>query len=115
MMPKNRSNIALIIGVLLLLAIGVQLSFEATRYKQWPEAATIAPPSLMENLGRGVVAMRTSSTQVYVGWRLLGTDPSGIAFNLYRATGGGTAVRLNSEPIMTSTNYVDSNADLSQA
>ncbi len=38
----------------------------------------------MENLGRGVVAVRQSSTQVYVGWRMLGTDPFHITFNLYR-------------------------------
>ncbi len=34
----------------------------------------------METLGRGVVAVRSSSTQVYVGWRLLGTDPGDIGF-----------------------------------
>jgi len=30
-----------------------------------------------------------------VSWRLLGLDPSGIGFNLYRSTAGGTAVKLN--------------------
>jgi len=43
----------------------------------------------MEKLSRGVVAVRASSTQVYVGWRLLGTDPDSIGFNLYRSTAGG--------------------------
>ena len=33
----------------------------------------------------------TSDNSVYVGWRLLGTDPAGLAFNLYRATGGRSA------------------------
>jgi rhamnogalacturonan endolyase len=56
----------------------------------------------MEKLGRGVVAMRTSTSQVYIGWRLLGTDPSGISFNVYRG-----ATKLNSTPITASTNYVD--------
>ncbi|MFT3824426.1 MAG: carbohydrate-binding protein [Chitinophagaceae bacterium] len=56
----------------------------------------------MESLNRGVVAIRTSTSQVYVGWRLLGTDPSGIAFNVYRGT-----TKLNSTPITASTNYVD--------
>ena len=28
----------------------------------------------MERLSRGVVAVRTSSSQVYVGWRLFGND-----------------------------------------
>ncbi|NII25275.1 T9SS type A sorting domain-containing protein [Pseudoflavitalea sp. X16] len=56
----------------------------------------------MEYLGRGVVAVRTSSSQVYVGWRMLGTDPSGIAFNVYRG-----ATKINVSPITGSTNVVD--------
>jgi hypothetical protein len=52
------------------------------------------PPSLMENLGRGVVALRTSATQVLISWRVLGTDPTDIAFNLYRSTNGGPPVAL---------------------
>ncbi len=71
--------------------------------------------SRMENLGRGVVAVRTSSTQIYVGWRMLGTDPSNIAFNLYRSANGGAAVKLNSSPLTATTNFVDSSANLSQA
>jgi rhamnogalacturonan endolyase len=70
---------------------------------------------LMENLGRGVVAVRTSSTQVYVGWRLLGTDPGEIAFYLYRSTGGGTPVKVNNSVITATTDFVDSGADLTQS
>ena len=55
----------------------------------------------MERLGRGVVAIRTSSTQVYVGWRLLGNDPEDVAFNLYRSANGATAVKVNASPITT--------------
>jgi rhamnogalacturonan endolyase len=67
-------------------------------------------PYQMENLGRGVVAMRTSSTQVYVGWRLLGLDSPGIAFNVYRGT-----TKVNVSPITASTNLVDSGANLTVA
>ena len=42
----------------------------------------------MERLGRGMTAMRSNSTQVYVGWRLLGNDPQDVAFNLYRSANG---------------------------
>jgi rhamnogalacturonan endolyase len=69
----------------------------------------------MERLGYGVVAVPQSSTQVYVGWRLLGTDPFNVAFNLYRSTGGGPAVKLNGKPLRDSTNFVDSSVDLTQA
>jgi rhamnogalacturonan endolyase len=67
----------------------------------------------MENLGRGVVAINRGDGKVYVGWRLLGTDPNNIAFNLYRATDGATPVKLNDRPIVQSTNYIDGTADLS--
>lgn len=72
----------------------------------WPDAGLRAQP-VMEALGRGVVAVRTSSTQVYVGWRLLGTDSEGVAFNLYRSIGGGAAVRLNASPLAVTTDYRD--------
>src|SRR5687768_6883410 len=55
-----------------------------------------------ERLNRGVVAVRTSTSQVYVGWRMFGTDPSGIAFNVYRGT-----TKINASPITSSTNIVD--------
>lgn len=45
---------------------------------------------------------------------MLGTDPETIAFNVYRATEGGKPVKLNDEPIRTSTNLVDTYADLSK-
>jgi rhamnogalacturonan endolyase len=69
----------------------------------------------MENLGRGMVAIHQGGGKVYVGWRLLGTDPQEIAFNLYRWTAGAQPVKLNAEPIAESTNFVDSGADLSQS
>src|SRR5206468_5957089 len=49
-----------------------------------------------------------------LGWRMLGTDPDGIAFNLYRSSGDGPPVRLNEGPITASTNFVDGRADLTR-
>ena len=69
----------------------------------------------MEYLGRGVVAVRSSETSVYVGWRLLGTDPAEVAFNVYRATGGRTPAKLNGTPLTATTDFVDTSADFSQA
>jgi rhamnogalacturonan endolyase len=56
----------------------------------------------VEKLGRGLVAVRTSSSQVFVSWRMLGTDPDNISFNLYRGTS-----KLNTSPITGATNYTD--------
>jgi rhamnogalacturonan endolyase len=68
---------------------GLALTSGATRY--------------MENLGRGVVAVRTSTTQVYVGWRMLGTEwGKNIGYHIYR-----DGVRITSSPITSSTNYID--------
>ena len=75
---------------------------------------TALPPSLMENLGRGIVAVRSTSTEVFVSWRLLGTDPPDTTFNLYRSTGGAAPVLLNSAPIAETTYFVDRAADLTQ-
>ena len=61
----------------------------------------------MERLSRGVIAVRSSSTQVYVGWRLFGNDPAGVAFNLYRSAGGGAPVLLNGSPLTATTNFLD--------
>ncbi len=69
----------------------------------------------MERLSRGVVAVRTSSTQVYVGWRLFGNDASNTAFNLYRSSNGGAAMLLNGSPLTGSTNFVDTSAPATQS
>lgn len=68
----------------------------------------------MEHLGRGVVAVRTGTSSVYVGWRLLGNDPDDVGFNLYRSANGGVAVKLNGSPLATSCNFNDSTANLAQ-
>jgi len=79
----------------------------------------MSPPEALaqrqaERLGRGVVAVNRGDGEVYVGWRLLGTDPDGMAFNAYRVTGGGKPVKLNKAPITASTNLVDAAADLKE-
>jgi rhamnogalacturonan endolyase len=69
----------------------------------------------MENLSRGVIAVVQSDGSVWIDWRLLGTDPEGTAFNLYRSTAGGAAARLNDKPLNGPTHFVDSTADLTKS
>ncbi|KAL3447083.1 hypothetical protein BJX65DRAFT_318344 [Aspergillus insuetus] len=81
-------------------------------------ATNAIDPRPVENLGRGVVAVRASDTDILVTWRLLGLDSEDIAFNVYRSTGDdGEAELLNDEPLTSSTgtNYLDNTADPSQA
>ncbi|MCT2591550.1 hypothetical protein LHJ74_16870 [Streptomyces sp. N2-109] len=68
----------------------------------------------MENLDRGVVAVRSSETDVFVSWRLLGLDPEDIGFHVERATGDGDWKRINDDVLTGGTNFEDSEADLSE-
>ncbi len=61
----------------------------------------------IEELNRGLVAVATEGG-VYIGWRLLATDPDTIAFNIYRGQ-----ERINTEPITASTNFLDSTGTVS--
>lgn len=90
---------------------------------KWLIATTIASLCLytataqrqMERLGRGVVAVHASPASAFISWRLLGTDPSETAFNLYRTTGTGKAVLLNTRPLTGPTHFTDSLANFTAA
>jgi rhamnogalacturonan endolyase len=69
----------------------------------------------MERLGRGVVAVRYETSKVFIGWRMLGTDPDDIAFNVYRRSTNGSTVKLNGTPILAVTSHVDQQANLTQS
>lgn len=73
-----------------------------------PPPTTAPPPSAgavqMEDLNRGLVSVRSGSGNL-VSWRLLGTETSGVAFNLYRGS-----TRVNASPITGATTYLDSGA-----
>jgi hypothetical protein len=56
----------------------------------------------MERLNRGLVRVN-QSTGNFLSWRLLGTDPSSISFNVYQGS-----TKLTSSPITNSTNYFHS-------
>lgn len=64
----------------------------------------------MENLDRGVIAVKNKN-QFFIGWRVLGTDPDDLAFNLYRKSGTKKAIKLNEKPIPGATNFVDEKAN----
>lgn len=64
--------------------------------------AVVTTPKQVEFLTRGLVAIQKTSSSVFLSWRLLGNDPSSIAFNVYR-----NGVKVNAAPITTSTNYTD--------
>lgn len=75
-------------------------------------AGLLFSPSLaqrqLEALDRGLVAVHTSGSQIFLSWRVLGNDPSQTAFNVYR---NGT--KINNTPITGATNYTDASGSLS--
>lgn len=70
---------------------------------------------VMEKLDRGVVAVNQGEGKVFVGWRLLGTDPDTTLFNVYKTTGTEKPVKLNWKPIDGPTHFIDEKADLTKA
>jgi rhamnogalacturonan endolyase len=68
-------------------------------------AAPLTPP--LEFLQRGLVGIKNPDGSVFVSWRLLATDPSDSAFNLYRATGDSDPVKINASPLSGATCFTD--------
>ncbi|HLV32802.1 MAG TPA: hypothetical protein VKY57_14620, partial [Chitinispirillaceae bacterium] len=56
---------------------------------------------LMEKLDRGVVAVNRGS-DIFISWRMFGTEPTSTGLNIYR-----NSQKINGDPIIESTNYVD--------
>ncbi|MEV4566831.1 rhamnogalacturonan lyase [Nonomuraea sp. NPDC049419] len=65
--------------------------------------AHAAPAKQMEDLDRGLISVRSGSGNL-VSWRLLGTDPDGVTFNLYR---GSTRIASG---LSGGTNFLDNGA-----
>jgi hypothetical protein len=67
-----------------------------------PGAAVAADPAgTTEKLDRGLVVLRSAKGN-FLSWRLLKSDPAGVAFNVYRGS-----AKLNATPITQGTNFTD--------
>ena len=66
------------------------------------------PARQMESLDRGMIAMRRSTSEVYVGWRMLGTDPTrrGVQFVSFHRWRCGSDAQQHAALTQT-TDYVD--------
>ena len=69
---------------------------------------------LMEHLDRGVVVIPQEDQTAVVSWRVLGTDPDELHFNLYRQTGEETPQKLNTASISGGTFFTDTDIDWSK-
>ncbi len=72
-----------------------------------PKVEGFAGQRIEEPLDRGVVVLPSGTDHIYVGWRLLQSDPQAIAFNVYRRRAGGQPEKLNDRPLTATTDFVD--------
>ncbi len=70
-----------------------------------PQPVTVGDGKQMENLDRGLVAVKTADG-VFLSWRMLGTDTDRVGFNLYR-----NGNKINTSPIAGATNFSNQGAD----
>ncbi|HID21499.1 MAG TPA: hypothetical protein EYP14_03760, partial [Planctomycetaceae bacterium] len=76
----------------------------------WAASAEAAERQL-ETLDRGLIARLLPDGHVYLGWRLLESDPPDVTFHVYRRAGeSGQPVRITRQPISRTTDFVDRSA-----
>ncbi len=83
---KSKINLLKKTAILLLLLLGLSAQTNAQRN--------------VEKLNRGLVAMRLNTNQVYIGWRMLGTEPTDVSYNLYC-----DGIKVEGSPFTTTTNF----------
>ncbi|MDH7599690.1 MAG: rhamnogalacturonan lyase [Sedimentisphaerales bacterium] len=66
-----------------------------------------AQERIEEKIDRGLVAIPLGDGRVYLGWRLLKTDRPDTAFNVYRISGPDQPRKVNNQPIVKTTDFVD--------
>lgn len=90
--------------------------YDCLRFQPVPERPHRPPVQghvrtrVAEPLDRGLIARPAGDGRVYLGWRLLKSDPADVAFNVYREAGGGAAERLNVSPLRATTDFTDATA-----
>lgn len=61
-----------------------------------------------EKLDRGLIALPQGNGSIYLGWRLLASDPPDIAFDVYHASSTNRPrQKINPQPVRQSCNFVD--------
>ncbi len=77
------------------------------KHKDKPKVTGWAQHRMDEKINRGMLAVQSGEGKVYLGWRLLKTDPPATAFNVYRSVAGGAPMKLNPKPVAATTDFID--------
>lgn len=72
-----------------------------------------AQPYQGEKLDRGLSGI-PAGNGFYLSWRMLLSDRQDMPFDVYRSVDGGRALKLNGEPIVRTSDFLDTAADLSK-
>ena len=77
------------------------------RHEPKPKVEGFAKERVVENLNRGLSAVKAADGQsLFLSWRLLNTDNPATAFNIYRTVGKKTS-KLNRSPLTLTCDFVD--------
>ncbi|MBN2513065.1 MAG: hypothetical protein JXB18_09025, partial [Sedimentisphaerales bacterium] len=76
---------------------------------------TLAAQRQTEPFDRGLVAVVAGEGKVYLGWRLLNSDPEDVSFNLYRQTEDAKPIKLNPVPLSRTTDFLDTATPMDKA
>lgn len=72
-----------------------------------PQVEGYASKRVCEKFGRGLTARLSEDGKgIYLGWRLLNSDPQEAGFHLYRRA-NGRVKRLTSRPVTRTTDFID--------
>ncbi len=72
-----------------------------------PKVKGFAGERIREKLDRGLVAVPLEGNRMYLGFRLLESDPPQAAFDILRRIDGGEQEKINREPLKTTTDFID--------
>lgn len=104
---KTKRTVSFLLSFIFLFCTVLSGSFIGVTIADQSNIVTAASARQVENLDRGLVAIKTSSG-VYLSWRYLGTDSSSIGFYIYR-----NGSKINSSLLTSSTNYLDTSGSSS--
>jgi rhamnogalacturonan endolyase len=116
--PTLRFRLILLIGSLSINGIVSNAQDSRERYYNYPiltpnhaakpKVEGWANERITEKINRGLIACQTEDGKVYIGWRLLDSDPEDIGFNVFRSVNGKKGQKINKNPIQKTTDFLDS-------
>ncbi len=84
-----------------------QLNYKLLEHENIGRGVLVIPLEMGKKVFSGEGTFEADKRKIYIGWRLLASDPDNVVFNVYRQAGNGAATKINNSPVSGSTNFVD--------